>query len=207
MPHTTRETYKTKAIGGGKTDDIVRALTDAVRMMRRELTERIAAEAVLREEMSRLAIYSHGLVRQMDITDGFFEIERPKDEEGSDLLRETDLDETLKEMDVLIIAKRVHRVIGQATTQLKAVKSKWDRHESLLRTAEDELPLVVGCLNSSVLSRREAYVLGPCVTDDEWDRLESTDERSPCGRHDENRACLEWGQDEFQDVAVTTEFS
>lgn len=207
MPHTTRETYKTKAIGGGKTDDIVRALTDAVKMMRRELNERVAAEAVLREEMSRLAIYSHRLVHQMDITDEVFETPRPRGDDGSELLRETDLDETLKEMDVIIIAKRVHRVVDQATTQLKAIKSKWDRHESLLRIAEDELPLVVDCLNTSTLSRREAYVLGPCVTDDEWHQLETTDERSPRGRHPENVACLEWGQDEFSNADRKTEFS
>jgi len=200
MPHTTRETYKTKAIGGGKTDDIVRALTDAVRMMRRELNERIAAEAVLRGEMSRLAIYSHELIRQMDATDSFFEIVRPRGEDGSELLRETDLDETLKEMDVIIVAKRVQRVVGQATVQLKAVESKWKRHESLLRIAEDELPLVVECINTSALSRREAYVLGPCVTDDEWHQLETTDDKSPRCRYPENIACLEWGQDEFNET-------
>jgi hypothetical protein len=192
MPHTTHRNYKTSASDAADNEAIARTAIRAIRALKRELNERAAAEAVLRGNIERVAHAAAKLIEELDASDEVFQC-RVKEEDK----RFTPLDAQLHQADSITVTERTLRCLGMAAVQLRSIRQKFSRDKVAadeLRSAMFDVPDVI---QTSVLSRREAYVIGPNITPDEWGRLEQSDEASAVSRLEDVRGYMEVGVNGF----------
>jgi len=187
MPHSSRTTYRDVALESENVAATLRTAQRIIGALKAELDERIAAESQLVPLVSRLACAACKLIEEVDAADRVYELAADGER------RKTTLDDVIHETDVMLSLERTLRIVGMAAVQLRGISQKTDRERDAaadLMASFDDAQMTI---QRGVLSRRETYVLGPAVSSEEHELLDSAAENAAIKRALDERSMLDNG--------------
>jgi hypothetical protein len=172
MPHSTARGYKVTLANQHSTimalTDVVKASRDAVEAQKDEMRRHMTGEAMLKGEIVKCAKYARLLSGVLNETRFDFD--------GADPAITTTLDDHLPVLDSITVIKRTTVLLGIVINRLKGLNAYHATHKQAIENLVTELTLAKPVLQDSIKCRREAYIIGPSITQSEMEDLDHAHE-------------------------------